>query len=68
MVDAHDARLAQALEDAGYGPSAVARAREGYWSDFKSTLAFPKVNLVGMLQDDDELDLAKRVVAGEFDG
>lgn len=70
-VPAHDARLGEALKALGYPPSTVDKAREGYWSDFKTELATPKIDLVGMLERDKfdgYEDVVKQVVTGGFDG
>lgn len=68
MIAPHDAKLGRELEAAGYPPSTVALARRGHWSDFKTPLATPKIDLVAMLRFDGHDKLAERVVAGEFDG
>lgn len=68
MVDPHDAKLGEALAEVGYPQSIVDQARRGYWSDFKSPLALPKMELAGMLECDGHIELRKRVIAGEFDG
>lgn len=68
MVNDHDRRLAEALDRAGYPPSIVDKARQGHWSDFKTPLAFPKLELVTFLERDGHRDLADRVKQGEFDG
>ena len=68
VVDDHDRRLAEALAVAGYPRSVIDMARKGHWSDFKSPLAVPKMELVKMLRLDNQGELAKRVEAGEFDG
>lgn len=67
-VDLHDAALGEALGAVGYPPSVVAQARRGHWSDFKTHLATPKMDLVAMLRADGHEDLAQRVATGEFDG
>lgn len=68
MVEPHDAALGRALEEAGYPPSTVDQARRGHWSDFKTELALPKMELVAMLRRDGHEAVAQRVIAGEFDG
>jgi hypothetical protein len=60
-------RLAAAMQLEGMGPVTVKKAREGYWSDFKSPLEFPKVELVNLLMQSGRRGLAKRVEDGEFD-
>jgi len=67
-VDDHDRRLGEALAEAGYPQSTVDKARAGHWSDFKTELATPKIDLVGMLRRDGHDQLARRVEAGDFDG
>jgi hypothetical protein len=67
-VDDHDQRLAEALKEAGYPESVIDRAKMGEWSDFKTELAAPKMDLVAMLVRDGHDDLAERVKTGEFDG
>lgn len=73
-VDDHDRRLGEALEAAGFPEETVNRARKGHWSDFKSPLPGPKLELVEMLNRHGEqgnlaaLDLIPRVMQGEFDG
>lgn len=68
MVDPHDAALGRALAEVGYPNSVVEKARAGYWSDFKTPLVAPKMELVAMLTTDGHNDLAERVKTGEFDG
>jgi hypothetical protein len=68
MVAGHDARLGAALKEVGYPKSVVEMARRGHWSDFKSPLGLPKMELVGMLDTDGHTELSKRVREGEFDG
>lgn len=45
-----------------------AKARTGYYDDFKSPIATPMVQLVHDLQAAGKPDLAKRAMNGEFDG
>jgi hypothetical protein len=68
MVDPHDAALGRALKEAGYPPSVVNQARRGHWSDFKTDLAAPKMDLAAMLAEDGHMELRQRVINGEFDG
>lgn len=63
-----DVRLAEALGQAGYPANIIAQARRGHWSDFRTELALPKLELVEMLQADKHTALARRVIEGEFDG
>lgn len=67
-VDDHDRRLAEAMELAGLPRGTINKARQGMWSDFKSPLAGPKIELVAVLERHGADDLAKRVIQGEFDG
>jgi hypothetical protein len=67
-VDDHDRRLGEALAVEGFPEATVNKARKGYWSDFKSPLDLPKMELVGMLERHGKRDLIKRVTEGEFDG
>lgn len=60
--------LAAAMKADGMNKTCVKMARDGYWSDFKSPLDFPKYELVKMLHGMERLKLADRVEAGEFDG
>jgi len=71
----HNRRLAEELEKVGYPQSVVAEARMGKWSDFKTPLATPKMELVAMLNRDRASygdakiePLIEKVVKGEFDG
>jgi hypothetical protein len=45
----------------------IARARAGYYDDFRSELATPIIQLVADLRAIHQDDLARRVEAGEFD-
>jgi hypothetical protein len=70
-VDEHDRRLGEAMEKAGFSVETVNKARQGRWSDFKSPLDAPKLELVEMLRSGrfgNQEALAQRVIAGEFDG
>lgn len=67
-ADQHDHLLAEALKEAGYPESVCAKARAGHWSDFKTELAFPKMDLCEMLHADGHDDLRRRVMDGDFDG
>jgi hypothetical protein len=59
--------LAKELEAVGL-PQMAAKARVGYYSDFDSTIAFPKMTLVDELRALGQEALAVRVIDGEFDG
>jgi hypothetical protein len=64
-----DIRLSEALYEARCESHIVLAARDGYWSDFKSPLEFPKTELVKMLEEDKRPKaLIERVKNGEFDG
>jgi hypothetical protein len=62
------------LKEAGFPQETVNRARRGHWSDFKSPLDGPKLELVEMLDRHGKQgnqaahDLIPRVIRGEFDG
>lgn len=45
----------------------AAQAQKGYYHDFESPLATPKIQLVSDLRGVGLQDLAKRVIDGEFD-
>lgn len=60
-------RLAQDLEAAGAPGAMIARAREGYYDDFRSELAFPCVQLVTDLRAAGLHALAARATQGEWD-
>lgn len=61
-------KLAAAMELEGMNRTCVKMAREGYWSDFKTPLEYPKVELVKLLREGGRHALADRVEKGEFDG
>lgn len=73
-VDEHDARLGEAFREIGLPQETIDRARKGHWSDFKTPLDAPKMELVEMLRRHAKTgvegaeDLAQRVMTGEFDG
>lgn len=67
-VDHCDRLLAEALEEKGYPESVLAKARAGHWSDFKTDLPFPKMDLCEMLHADGHDDLRRKVMDGDFDG
>lgn len=71
MIDDHDRRLAEELRKLGYPESMVEKALAGHWSDFKTPLPFPKMELVQMLRTDrlgNYESLCERIMMGEFDG
>ena len=63
-------KLARALEAANDPKLAqmVARARAGYYDDYKSHLTFPCIQLVKDLTVRGHLDLASQAKNGRFDG
>lgn len=63
-----DRRLATAMREAGLPDSTAERAETGLWSDFRSPLALPKMELVAVLERHGADDLVNRVKKGEFDG
>jgi hypothetical protein len=60
-------RLACALEAAGAPQDMIARARGGFYDDFKSDLATPIVQLVQDAHAIGLKDIAQRAMKGEFD-
>lgn len=60
-------RLAKVLEEHGLLDMA-AKARAGYYDDYRSPLATPIVQLVKDLSAVNRKDLAERAMAGEWDG
>lgn len=60
-------RLAQDLGAAGAPGAMVARAREGYYDDYRSPLTFPCVQLVTDLRAAGLHELAARATQGEWD-
>jgi hypothetical protein len=59
------------MAEAGCPQETINQARKGRWSDFKSPLDAPKLELVDLLRSGrfgDQEPLAQRVIAGEFDG
>lgn len=67
QADDANRRLADALEAEAMGRLAD-QAREGIFGDYSSPLGSPKVKLVEILNHYGRDKLAKRVLAGEFDG
>ena len=61
-------RLARALEAAGAPQDMIARARGGYYDDFKSQEIFPIRTLVEHANLHSLYDIAERAKQGEFDG
>jgi hypothetical protein len=61
-------RLAKVLEENGCPADMVQRARGGYYDDFESPLDTPILQLVTDLRALHKHALAKRAIAGEFDG
>jgi hypothetical protein len=60
-------RLARALEEAKAPQDMIARARAGYYDDFKSQDATPIVRLVEHANLHGLYDIADRAIDGEFD-
>lgn len=60
-------RLAAELEKQGCPPEMVSRAAAGYYDDFESPIATPCTQLVHDLRGLKKLELAERVISGEFD-
>ncbi|MBD1995323.1 hypothetical protein H6G00_01590 [Leptolyngbya sp. FACHB-541] len=61
-------RLARAMEQADCPTDMIARARAGYYDDYKSELAMPCQQLVADLRAIDKDALVQRAIDGEFDG
>lgn len=61
------AYLAAALQAAGAPPDMVTQARQGYYDDFRSPLAFPISQLVADAAKYGLTDIAERAKRGEFD-
>jgi len=60
-------RLARAMEKEGCPDWMIAKAREGYYDDFKSSIATPCIQLVNDLGMVGRLHLRARAMQGEFD-
>jgi hypothetical protein len=60
-------RLARALEAAGAPQEMIARARGGFYDEFKSDLATPIVQLVQDAREAGLKGIAERAIDGEFD-
>jgi hypothetical protein len=67
-VDNHDRRLAVAMAVAGYPIATLEKALRGHWSDFKTPLTLPKIELVKLFERDNHMELAARAARGDFDG
>jgi hypothetical protein len=61
-------KLAAALREAGAPGIMIGRAEHGYYDDYKSHLAMPLHQLVVDARQHKLEDIAKRAIAGEFDG
>lgn len=66
MSQSTSERLAQVLHAAGLR-NLAAKARAGYYDDFRSPLATPIVQLVKDLKAAGRDDIAQRAMNGEFD-
>jgi hypothetical protein len=60
-------RLAEAMEKAKCPAEMIAKARAGYYDDFKSELETPITVLINDLRENGKGLLAARVMNGEFD-
>ena len=60
-------KLAQALEKADAPDLMVLRARQGYYDDFKTPLAFPLLELMKDATEANLFDIVARAKEGEFD-
>jgi hypothetical protein len=61
-------RLADALGEANAPVTMVARARAGYYDDYRSPLPFPIMQLVADCRNVGLEAVAERAMAGDFDG
>jgi len=61
-------RLTKALEEAKAPSHMVERARDGFYGDFTSPLAFPITQLVLDCNNAGLRAVAERAMEGEFDG
>jgi len=60
-------RLAKAMEENNCPEWMIQKARDGYYDDYKSSIATPCVQLVNDLRDAHKDVLAIRAMKGEFD-
>jgi transposase len=62
-------KLAKALEELNDPKLAgmIKKARDGYYDDFKTPVAFPQIELVKDLIESGYQEMVKRVIDGEFD-
>lgn len=67
MSEAANAKLAEALRAESLGQLADA-ARDGAYGSYRSRVGSPKKILADILHEYGREKLAKRVLAGEFDG
>lgn len=67
MTEPTTVKLARALKEAGAQEKLIRQAIDGYYDDFKSPLAMPLMALVNECQGLGFLDVARRVMEGEFD-
>lgn len=68
MTEPTTEKLAKAMKASNCPPEMIARARAGYYDDYKSELTLPCVQLVTDLRAIGQLELAQRAINGEFDG
>ena len=61
-------RLVKALEEAKAPRQMIQKAKEGYYEDFSSPVAFPITQLVEDAKATALHDIASRAMQGEFDG
>lgn len=60
-------KLAKAMEEAGCPAGMISKARQGYYDDYKSTIATPCMQLVADLSSAGKESLRQRAMNGEFD-
>lgn len=60
-------KLAKAMESHSCPPEMIKKAREGYYDDYKSSIATPCIQLVSDLVDAGKYVLAEKAKQGEFD-
>jgi hypothetical protein len=61
-------RLARDLGAAGAPAAMITRAREGYYDDYRSPVAFPQIQLISDLHAAGLVPLCVRAARGEWDG
>lgn len=67
MTEPTTEKLARALEEAGAPAEMIKKAREGYYDDYKSPLAFPETQLYRDARDLGLDSITRGVINGDFD-